>query len=141
MSKMSLRAFARKYRIGSRVTVSKNDWLRLLPRETVFFKKIFFVNETIVDEHVWACQDGLACIFFVIQVCFSLAHLCFVGIFGWWVCYLGLVRFFCVVSAFLRRRETKQFCCFRCVFLVAVFWPAVLLFYALQCVLSFSCLA
>ena len=66
--------------------------------------------------------------FFVIQVCFSLAHLCFAGIFGWWVCYLGLVRFFCVVSAFLRRRETKQFCCFRYVFLAVVFWPAVLLF-------------
>ena len=37
-------------------------------------------------------------------------------------------KFFCVVSVFLCLWEAKQFCCFRCVFLAVLFWPAVLLF-------------
>ena len=48
--------------IGVRVTVTKNDWLRLLPRETFFFKKRFLPTKQFLGKHVWACQDGLVCI-------------------------------------------------------------------------------
>ena len=87
--------------IGDWVTVTKNDWLRLLPRETFFFFKNVFCQrnnswQTCLGVPRW---PRLYC--FAVQVCFAVSRLCFVSIFGWRGCEIGDGSFSCVISSFL----------------------------------------
>ena len=74
-------------------------------------------------------------------MCFSLSRLCFVGLFGWWVYYLGVVRFSCVFIVFLRVCKQNS---------SVVFVAFLLLWFSVYCsvvlvlflyVFSLSCLA
>ena len=70
--------------IGVWTTVTKNDWLRLrlLPRETFFFFKTFFANETILGQTCLGVPRWPRLYCFAVQVCFAFSRLCFVNIFG-----------------------------------------------------------